>query len=524
MKKWTMLLALLLATVFCFPGALAEQEAVESTGDNGGGQLVSHVYEPGDIASGLLAQAFGQEHGTMIVAEVRGEGIPLEAEMPDLVLRLGAGLQQQGARLELGLRESQENVGFDIVLDADAQGLAIASDLLPDERYTMNWETLLGMNLEEMTAGLLGTLEMQTAQTAAAISALEPLMEPYVAIVDEFMQELSVKEFYDVPEEYGFPAVAYEIYITCTHAQAAELLTRLADQLEGDGQLAPVLDVMLASQGLGSAAIVEMMRGAAGSLAQSEGHFVLGAGTNYDAAAEPWYVIVTNTQEDGATDEWYLSFEPYAEENTPYFFDLGYSQTLVDGSLGDGMQLIVGILSIPDTALTGWGVQLTVSEGETDTGLLRIRALKRPTTTEEGLPGYGGEVYIGVGNPEIVMEYEHEMNAFMTPDGGEAFTLEGTLCPDAAQSADTYAFTLEAGVEPGPDGLQGGGRLMIGTEDMPELTGLSFELHEAEPLQLGGTDVALESLSEEQLSALIERFTTALSGCLEAMPVRQTAE
>jgi hypothetical protein len=366
------------------------------------------------------------------------------------------------------------------------------------------------MNLEEMTAGLLGTLE--------------PLMEPYVAIVDEFMQELSVKEFYDVPEEYGFPAVAYEIYITCTHAQAAELLTRLADQLEGDGQLAPVLDVMLASQGLGSAAIVEMMRGAAGSLAQSEGHFVLGAGTNYDAAAEPWYVIVTNTQEDGATDEWYLSFEPYAEENTPYFFDLGYSQTLVDGSLGDGMQLIVGILSIPDTALTGWGVQLTVSEGETDTGLLRISALKRPTTTEEGLPGYGGEVYIGVGNPEIVMEYEHEMNAFMTPDGGEAFTLEGTLCPDAAQSADTYAFTLEAGVEPGPDGLQGRGRLMIGTEDMPELTGLSFELHEAEPLQLGGTDVALESLSEEQLSALIERFTTALSGCLEAMPVRQTAE
>ena len=175
----------------------------------------------------------------------------------------------------------------------------------------------------------------------------------------------------------------------------------------------------------------------------------------------------------------------------------------MDGSLGDGMQLIVGILSIPDTALTGWGVQLTVSEGETDTGLLRIRALKRPTTTEEGLPGYGGEVYIGVGNPEIVMEYEHEMNAFMTPDGGEAFTLEGTLCPD---------------------GLQGGGRLMIGTEDMPELTGLSFELHEAEPLQLGGTDVALESLSEEQLSALIERFTTALSGCLEAMPVRQTAE
>ena len=322
MKKWTMLLALLLATVFCFPGALAEQEAVESTGDNGGGQLVSHVYEPGDIASGLLAQAFGQEHGTMIVAEVRGEGIPLEAEMPDLVLRLGVAFSQ-GARLELGLRESQENVGFDIALDADAQGLAIASDLLPDERYTMNWETLLGMNLEEMTAGLLGTLE--------------PLMEPYVAIVDEFMQELSAKEFYDVPEEYGFPAVAYEIYITCTHAQAAELLTRLADQLEGDGQLAPVLDVMLASQGLGSAAIVEMMRGAAGSLAQSEGHFVLGAGTNYDAAAEPWYVIVTNTQEDGATDEWYLSFEPYAEENTPYFFDLGYSQTLVDGSLGDGM-------------------------------------------------------------------------------------------------------------------------------------------------------------------------------------------
>ena len=81
---------------------------------------------------------------------------------------------------------------------------------------TTAWICLLYTSLEEMTAGLLGTLEMQTAQTAAAISALEPLMEPYVAIVDEFMQALSVKEFYDVPEEYGFPAVAYEIYITCT--------------------------------------------------------------------------------------------------------------------------------------------------------------------------------------------------------------------------------------------------------------------------------------------------------------------
>ena len=98
-----------------------------------------------------------------------------------------------------------------------------------------------------------------------------------------------------------------------------------------------------------------MMRGAAGSLAQSEGHFVLGAGTNYDAAAEPWYVIVTNTQEDGATDEWYLSFEPYAEENTPYFFDLGYSQTLVDGSLGDGMQLIVGHLKHSGHCADGLG-------------------------------------------------------------------------------------------------------------------------------------------------------------------------
>ena len=97
--------------------------SVESTGDNGGGQLVSMFTSRAILRPGLLAQAFGQEHGAMIVAEVRGEGIPLEAEMPDLVLRLGAGLQQQGARLELGLRESQENVGFDIVLMRDAQGL-----------------------------------------------------------------------------------------------------------------------------------------------------------------------------------------------------------------------------------------------------------------------------------------------------------------------------------------------------------------------------------------------------------------
>ena len=122
------------------------------------------------------------------------------------------------------------------------------------------------------------------------------------------------------------------------------------------------------------------------------------------------------------------------------------------------------------------------------------------------------------------MEYEHEMNAFMTPDGGEAFTLEGTLCPDAAQSADTYAFTLEAGVAPGPDGLQGGGRLMIGTEDMPELTGLSFELHEAEPsaarrhgcgagIPFGGT--------VERTDRTVHNGAVGLP---EAMPVRQTAE
>ena len=40
------------------------------------------------------------------------------------------------------------------------------------------------------------------------------------------------------------------------------------------------------------------------------------------------------------------------------------------------MQLIVGILSNPDIALTGWTVELTVSEGETDTGLLQIGAYR----------------------------------------------------------------------------------------------------------------------------------------------------
>ena len=167
MKKWTMLLALLLATVFCFPGALAEQEAVESTGDNGGGQLVSPCLRAGRYC--VRAAGSGVWAGTRYNDCGGGtrRGYPLEAEMPDLSPAAGRGPSAQGARLELGLRESQENVGFDIALDADAQGLAIASDLLPDERYTMNWETLLGMNLEEMTAGLLGTLEMQTAQTGS---------------------------------------------------------------------------------------------------------------------------------------------------------------------------------------------------------------------------------------------------------------------------------------------------------------------------------------------------------------------
>lgn len=521
MKKWTMRLALLLAMVCCFPVAMAEQEAAESAGDNGGSQAVS--YAPGEIAFGLLSQALGAENGRLLVAEVRGAGMPLELEMPDLILRLGAGLTQQGARMELGLRESQENVGFDAAMDVDAQGISIKSDLLPGERYTMGWETLLGMDLTGM-GELSGALETQLAQVATATGALEPLLEPYIEIVNSFMQELIIEEYYDVPEEYGAAPMAYEIYIFCTHAQAAELLTRLAEQLEGDAQLTSVLDALLASQGLSSPDLVEMMRDAAAPLAQSGGSYALAAGTNHDMAAKPWFVNVTNIHADGVTDGYYLGLVENDVEENALYFNLGYSQTLADGSLGDGMRLILGILSNPDIAMTGWAVELTASEGETDTGLLRISMLEGPTTTEEGLPGHEGEVYVGIGNPEIFMEYGHEMNTFTTPDGGEAFTLEGTLCPDMAQEAETYAITLEAGVAPGPDGLQGGGRLMIGTEDMPELTGLSFELYEAEPLQLGGTDVALESLSEEQLNALLERFTTALTGCLEAMPVRQTAE
>ena len=54
------------------------------------------------LRPGCWLRRLGREHGTMIVAEVRGEGIPLEAEMPDLVLRLGVAFSQ-GARLELGL-------------------------------------------------------------------------------------------------------------------------------------------------------------------------------------------------------------------------------------------------------------------------------------------------------------------------------------------------------------------------------------------------------------------------------------
>lgn len=524
MKKWTMRLALLLAMVCCFPVAMAEQEAAESAGDNGGSQAVS--YAPGEIAFGLLSQALGAENGRLLVAEVRGAGMPLELEMPDLILRLGAGLTQQGARMELGLRESQENVGFDAAMDVDAQGISIKSDLLPGERYTMGWETLLGMDLTGM-GELSGALETQLAQVATATGALEPLLEPYIEIVNSFMQELIIEEYYDVPEEYGAAPMAYEIYIFCTHAQAAELLTRLAEQLEGDAQLTSVLDALLASQGLSSPDLVEMMRDAAAPLAQSGGSYALAAGTNHDMAAKPWFVNVTNIHAEGVTDGYYLGLVENDVEENALYFNLGYSQTLADGSLGDGADLMVGIFREgQDPRATDWAAELTVTEGETETGKLQISSDNDAVTTAEGLPGYKNAVYVGVGLPEIFMEYEHEMNRFMTTNGGEALTLKATLCPDTAQKAETYAFTLEAGVAPGLDGLQGEGRLMVGTADMPELTGLSFELYEAEPLQLGGesTTVALDALSEEQMDALGERILAALTQCLEAMPPQQAAE
>ena len=96
---------------FAFPALWQSRKPWNPQGIMVAGSWSPMFTSRGDIASGLLAQAFGQEHGTMIVAEVRGEGIPLEAEMPDLVLRLGVAFSQ-GARLELGLREKPGKRGL----------------------------------------------------------------------------------------------------------------------------------------------------------------------------------------------------------------------------------------------------------------------------------------------------------------------------------------------------------------------------------------------------------------------------
>lgn len=258
------ILGLLLAVCFaltCMGGALAEQAEPAP-------------YTPGEITSAMFENL---PVNTMTAAEMQlfasfGEGFAestgidadtlaaISEALSQAGLHMSVGEIDGGMRLTLGayygLNDSM--VTASAALNITKAGLCLESNLL-DRRITVTWETLLRLlgADDETIAALKSLTELSEEDITDALNALfeqlavyaqkaGEVAAPYLEAVAAFATSLPMDVQENVPAENGFPAAASEITISCTDKALGELLIALADILEKDETLVPLLDQMIA--------------------------------------------------------------------------------------------------------------------------------------------------------------------------------------------------------------------------------------------------------------------------------------
>ena len=166
-------------------------------------------------------------------------------------LRFGAGKAGEGFRIELGATLDSANGGapasVDFAANVDWDTISIESDLLPGQRVTMQWESLLalaGADDETIAAfkelrniDLNEAMNDFFAQLQEEFAALGAILAPYGEIIVNHFSTWEASLDTDVPADDRYPAAAERLTVTVSTHDLAALITDLLDRAEADGLL-----------------------------------------------------------------------------------------------------------------------------------------------------------------------------------------------------------------------------------------------------------------------------------------------
>ena len=257
MKKWTALfLSLVLCMLTLAPLAAAEDAYVPGAIAN---QLIADSFNAGQIITGHMklrldadAAAFGLEGED---AEIYNVLLPV---LDDVTIGLGAGKTDGGIRIEADAELANAQGGNPVTVSAaanlDLYGISLESDLIPGQRVTSKWETLLamaGMNDSDIsTLVMLRDMDWE-AMLPQVISMVESYVQmglqyaqPYGEIVLGWAAALPMT-LEEGPAPEGCPQGAALSSVTVTEQDLMNLAAALAKYLKSDTVVAGFANLLI---------------------------------------------------------------------------------------------------------------------------------------------------------------------------------------------------------------------------------------------------------------------------------------
>lgn len=537
MKKRILAFLTALCMLLSTTGALAESAAYTP------GQTTFALFESAWNAGEIITADIGLNVDLNLDAlGVAGEEAAIVegvvAMLQGATISVGAGRTENGVRIELGgtlVNEANESASIEVSAEMTRDGLSIESDLIPGQKITAAWETLLAlcgaseaeiaqiMSIRDMDVNAL--IEQLKAQLPVLLESAMAVAAPYGETISAFLNTLSFEEITDVPEQEGYPAVAALGRVTFTPKDLAPLFTALADQLEQDATLSPLLDSLLAELASSPATTAEFcaaMREFAASIT-NETPFVLDVGVSENG--EVLYIEFYDAPATGSTGYLGLFAYPTGEPNA-YSYWLGFSSYPDGATIENAFYMGFDMTMDPADPLV---FDMTMDMGMTAEGqnILTANAsvANQAITTDEGMPGYSSTMQMTEnmdieGDQVRALVSTQEVWA-QTANAGEAFALQGTFdyyFPDMSFTLNAFEEGMFTPDGSGVDGAMKAGLQMpdFGVNAISMSVGIRSEAHT--PAQL--TQLALETVSSEQMTELENAVMNALyAKTLDAMAV-----
>lgn len=541
MKK--RVLGLLLALCLALPLFAASAEEMYVPGEITR-SLVKSAFDAGKMLTGELALSLDMDTAFLFGddEESAAQFDSILSVLRDARLSLGVGKLEEGLRLELGasyVPEDAKGASVSAAADVTLDGVSVESDLIEGQKITAKWETLLALaGVDRQTSAMILSLRDMDweAELAAAMAQFQAVAQqsaqvvlPYAQTVGDFIAALPAANDTDVPADATHPAAATRFTITFTRDDVRRLIVSLADQLEQDETLVPLLDSLLAQSAsadadapANTAALCAAIREEVADLTGQEPYtFVVG----FDAEDTPLYAEITGQlgsglyiacyPGDGAQQFSFTAVE--IEEDGTVDFSIALSGSFATDN--PDMRLAQNV----DFAMQMQGVEDGVPVASMDYALTC-----RPLTTQDGQPGYTvtGSMDMNVTEDGETLREVMSVNTeqVKTATGGESSKVSTHV--DAYDDEVQVAITANGSMTMEPDGDDGfTGRYVI-SEEIPAmgLRDFTFDIalasREYDAAAL--TPLALESATSEDIEALSQMAMAAFQGkfidLLSALP------